>query len=99
MVNPTQHNTSDPCLGGVLSGVTHHVMGYVRLGHTWLANALVEFCLVAQVPFFMSAICVWCSALFRRTQAEQRIAKFLVVLTHGSDGHSQRFDPRLKGSN
>ncbi len=30
-------------------------------------------------------------------QAEQRIAKFSVVLTHRSDYHSQRFDPLLRG--
>ncbi len=26
-VDPTQQNTIDPCLGGVLSGRPHHIMG------------------------------------------------------------------------
>jgi hypothetical protein len=49
------------------------------------------------VLFFMSAICVWFSALPHRPQAEQRIVKFSVVLTHRSDSHSQCFHSLLRG--
>ncbi len=70
----TQENPIDPSLGGVLSGVPHHIMDQVRLAQ--LTYALVEFCQVARCRFLWTpSVCgvLHCPA---GPQAEQRIAKF-----------------------
>jgi hypothetical protein len=51
MVRHTQQNHIDPCLGGVLLGVPHHIMDKVRLGHAQLTHALMEFCRMVQRRF------------------------------------------------
>jgi hypothetical protein len=65
--------------------------------HPWLTHAFVEFCQVALCCFFMSAICVHCSVLYRRPKAEHRTAKFSTVPTHGLNCHSNRVDLLLRG--
>ncbi len=74
----------------------YHGLDWDRV-HNRLTHVLVEFCWVACCRFLWApSVCsvLRCPA---SSQAEQRIAKFSVVLTHGSECHSQHFDPLLRG--
>jgi hypothetical protein len=87
MVDPTQEDTIDPCLGGVLLGV--------RLGQACaqLTHAWVKFSRVAQRRFLTApSVCRRPNCPLTR-RAKQRMGR----IVHGSDCHSQRLDPLLRG--
>jgi hypothetical protein len=91
MVDPTQGDTFDPCLGGVLLGGSRHIWGYVWSGLRPADPCVGEVLSGGAALFFNSAICLSWPELSPPSQAEQRMG----WIVHGSDCHSQRLDPLL----
>jgi hypothetical protein len=85
MVDPTQEDTIDPCLGGVLLGGSSHIWGYVRSSLRPADPCMGEVLWGGAAPFFNIAI------------SPELSPNLPGEAENGLDCHSQHLDTLLRG--